>query len=187
VWRTMDPMRTGILPAGPVAEDEYLDFALGAPAMLLDPVDGRYLPFGHHWANGEVTLENWHDHLSTLFPDVRPRGYLEVRCLDAIPSDWYPAPIALLTGLLYHRPSLLTANDLLGSPNPALLDQAASAAMSDPSLGLVARDLFIIGLEGARGLGADFIAEPEVERAEEFARCFTFQGRSPADFTSSLQ
>ena len=179
VWRALDPARTGTLPAGPVAEDDYLDFALGAPAMLLDPIDGRYVPFQEYWGSAGITLEDWHEHLSTLFPDIRPRGYLEVRCLDAIPAQWYAAPIVLLAGLLYDRRSLLVANDLLGSPQPDLLDRAASAGLADPDLRSTARDLFEIGLGGARALGASYVAEKDREIAEDFFRRFTARGRSP--------
>jgi dimethylhistidine N-methyltransferase/glutamate--cysteine ligase len=184
VWRTLDPARTGILPAGPVSEDEYLDFALGAPALLLEPVDGHYLPFGEHWAAGGVGLAEWHDHLSTLFPDVRPRGYLEVRCLDAVPVEWYAAPVVLLTGLLYHPPSLLAANDLLGSPNPELLNRAGTRGLADPAIGHTARDLFAIGLGGAEQLGPDVIGGSDLETARAFAQRFTRHALAPADFSS---
>jgi dimethylhistidine N-methyltransferase/glutamate--cysteine ligase len=182
-WRQLDPERTGILPAGPVAEDEYLDFALGAPAMLLEPADGRYAPFGERWAAQDVNLEDWHEHLSTLFPEIRPRGYLEVRCIDAVPASWYVAPVALLTGLLYHQDSLVSADDLLGSPNPELLERAATLGLRDPALRRIAADLCLIGLEGARGLGDEFLRREELEKAEEFFRSFTLQGLSPSDFT----
>ena len=38
-------------------------------------------------------------HLTTLFPPVRPRGYLELRCLDALPDRWWPALAALTVTL----------------------------------------------------------------------------------------
>jgi dimethylhistidine N-methyltransferase/glutamate--cysteine ligase len=183
-WRGLDPARTGILPAGPVAEDEYLDFALGAPAMLLDPTDGIYTPFGEHWTAQDVTLEEWHEHLSTLFPEIRPRGYLEVRCIDAVASEWYAAPVVLLTGLLYHRASLVAADDLLGSPNPDLLHRAAAAGLQDPAIGRIAGDLFTIGLKGAEGLSRAFLRAEDLEQARDYFRRFTQQGHSPSSFTT---
>lgn len=184
-WRGLDPARTGILPAGPVAEDEYLDFALGAPAMLLDRLDGAYAPFGEHWAAHDVNLRDWHEHLSTLFPDIRPRGYLEVRCIDAVASEWFAAPIALLAGLLYHRASLVAADDLLGSPNTELLHPASEAGLRHPALRRTAADLFAIGLAGARAQSHEFLSPADLEQAEEFFLRFTRQGLSPSDFTSS--
>ena len=183
-WRELDPARTGILPAGPVAEDEYLEFALGAPAMLLEPIAGGWEPFGEHWAAGTVGLHQWHEHLSTLFPDVRPRGYLEVRCIDAIPSRWYAAPVALLTGLLYHRASLVAADDLLGSPNPEWLTVAATEGLGDQRLRTMANDLATIGLTGATALGTDFLSGEDLEIAGDYFRRFTRQGHSLSDFSS---
>jgi dimethylhistidine N-methyltransferase/glutamate--cysteine ligase len=184
-WRSLDPARTGILPAGPVAEDEYLDFALGAPAILLDPADDVYAPFGEHWAIHDVTLHDWHEHLTTLFPEIRPRGYLEVRCIDVMPAQWYAAPIVLLAGLLYHHPSLVAADALLGSPNPELLNRAAVLGLGDDALRRSATDLWTIGLNGAATLGPSFIGGDDLERAREFFRRFTAQGRSPSDFSGS--
>jgi glutamate--cysteine ligase len=184
-WRGLDPARTGILPAGPVAEDEYLDFALGAPAMLLDPTDGGYAPFGEHWGMPDVTLHDWHEHLSTLFPEIRPRGYLEVRCIDAVSSPWYAAPIVLLAGLLYHRASLVAADALLGSPNPDLLNRAAVLGLREDAIGGTARDLWTIGLTGAAALGTPFVGGQDLEQAREFFTRFTMQGRSPSDFSGS--
>ncbi|MEO8199594.1 MAG: L-histidine N(alpha)-methyltransferase [Gemmatimonadota bacterium] len=178
-WRNLDPARTGTMPAGPVAEDEYLNFALGAPAMLLEPIDGRYAPFIDYWGTDGLTLDDWHEHLSTLFPDIRPRGYLEVRCIDAIPAEWYAAPVVLLAGLLYHGPSLLVTDDLLGSPQPGLLYRAAAAGLTDPDIGPVARDLFEVGLRGARALGEEYVSEEDQAIAEAFFQRFTGAGRSP--------
>lgn len=183
-WRALDPARTGILPAGPVAEDEYLDFALNAPAMLLESNSGSYLPFIEHWSRGTASLEDWHEHLTTLFPEVRPRGYLELRCIDALPTAMYPAPIALVSGLLYHADSLAVANDLLGSPNGDLLVPAAQAGLADPAIASVARDLVGIGMRGARELGPDSLAGPDLDAAADFFERYTMQGRCAGDLHS---
>ena len=62
------------------------------------------LTFGA-WADGQLpgnrpTYDDLDYHLSTLFPPVRPRGYLEVRYLDAQPGDGWIAPTLLLTALM---------------------------------------------------------------------------------------
>ena len=46
------------------------------------------------------TYDDLDYHLTTLFPVVRPRGYLEVRYLDQQPGDGWIAPLALLAALL---------------------------------------------------------------------------------------
>jgi glutamate--cysteine ligase len=181
IWRELDPERTGVLGTRPDGVDEYLDFALGAHAMFAPSPEGEYLPFGEHLARGGVTLAAWHAHLTTLFPEVRPKGYMEIRSADALEPEWYAAPIALLSGIVYHRPSLSAAANLLGAPDPELLGRAARLGLSDAGIASAARDLFEIGLTGCAALGEGFIDGPSLEAAREFYDRFTRRARSPTD------
>src|SRR5438067_207173 len=80
-WRLLDPSRTGIPhPALPACE-AYTQFALDAVDMMRTTENGAYRAFGDWAADGQWTDVEWEDHLSTLFPEVRPRGYLEVRSI----------------------------------------------------------------------------------------------------------
>ena len=180
VWRELDPERTGVLGTRSAAIDEYLDFALGARAMLAPSPEGEYLPFGEHLARGGVTLADWHTHLTTLFPEIRPKGHMEIRSADAVEPEWYAAPIVLLAGIVYHRPSLYAAASLLGAPDPALLRRAGRLGLSDPGIASVAHDLFEIGLIGCAALGEAFVDGASLEAAREFYDRFTRQARSPA-------
>ncbi|HEU4456728.1 MAG TPA: glutamate-cysteine ligase family protein, partial [Longimicrobium sp.] len=122
VWRELDGGRTGIFPSAADPIGEYLQFALDAPAILLptdadldgtdadrDSEDGdrdggdrrngrsgdahRAWPSFRAWNDrGAATLDDWHVHLTTLFPDVRPKGFVEVRSIDAVEPEWYAAP-----------------------------------------------------------------------------------------------
>lgn len=157
VWRELDGGRTGIFPcADPVGE--YLQFALDAPAILLGGDEGPWLPF-RAWSG--ATGDDWRAHLTTLFPEIRPKGFVEVRCIDAVDPEGYAAPVLLLTGLCDHAPTLRAALDLLGAPDPALLEPAARLGLSDPRIAPVARDLVGLGLAGATALraGPDDLAE----------------------------
>ena len=100
VWRTLDPARTGLPWDERAPVEAYLDFALAAPAILLPLVGGEHPPFGEWLARAQPTADEWHDHLSTLFPEVRPRGHFELRSADAVAPRWYAAPLALAVG--YH-------------------------------------------------------------------------------------
>ncbi|NIP81536.1 MAG: ergothioneine biosynthesis glutamate--cysteine ligase EgtA, partial [Gemmatimonadetes bacterium] len=71
-WRLLDRRRTGILGRGPDPAAEYLDFALNA-AWMLAPPDRPAEPFAEWLLRGEVSLDDWRRHLTTLFPEVRPR------------------------------------------------------------------------------------------------------------------
>lgn len=150
VWRELDGGRTGTFPCDdPVGE--YLRFALDAPAILLGDDGGPWLPF-RAWT--EATGDDWRAHLTTLFPEIRPKGFAEVRCIDAMDPECYAAPVLLLTGLCDHAPTFRAALDLLGAPDPALLEPAARLGLADPRIAPVARDLVALALAGAAALGA---------------------------------
>nr|WP_239062717.1 glutamate-cysteine ligase family protein [Streptomyces sp. SID13031] len=95
--------------------------AMEAPVLCLRRGDNWDAPPGltfGAWADGALdgdrpTYEDLEYHLSTLFPPVRPRGYLEVRYLDAQEGDGWIAPTLLLSALM---------------SDPAVTDQALAAA-----------------------------------------------------------
>lgn len=174
-WQAVDPDRTGL--AWDVdAVPAYTAFALGAPDLLRTTSDGEWLPFIEWIRRDAATASRWAEHLTTLFPEVRPRGCFEVRCIDALAPEWYAAPIVMLSGLIYHKSSLEDAADLLGTPDPALLPLAARDGLASPRIADVAVELYELGLRGARALGAFFLPE-DIERAEAFgarrAPCYT--------------
>jgi glutamate--cysteine ligase len=178
IWRELDGGRTGCFACtDPVAE--YLDFALAAPAILLG--DGsRFRPFAEWNAEGCADVDAWRAHLTTLFPEVRPKGFAEVRSMDAVAPEWYAAPLVLLAGIVQHAPALRAASELLGAPDPALLHAAGRDGLSDPAIAGVARDLAALGMRGAAALPGFFAAEDLDEAGAFFAR-YTDRARSPAD------
>ena len=181
VWREVDPARTGIPYDEEAPAESYLDFALAAPAILFPTVDGEHRPFGEWLGRANPTLEEWHDHLSTLFPEVRPRGHLELRSADAIAPHWYAAPLALTAGLLYDSGALRAADDLLGSPDAGLLGRAGRCGLHDPAIARMAADLFQLALSGCRGLGPGYFHPADLEQAAAFFDRYTRRGRAPAD------
>ena len=116
-WHHTDKNRTGIIPF--VFDDDfnfekYVEYALGVPMYFIkrnnEYIDMTHLNFndflkGHHYG-GDVTINDWIDHLSTLFPQVRLKQYLEVRSMDACSWDFICSPAAFWTGLLYDDLSL---------------------------------------------------------------------------------
>ena len=95
-WRGVDPLRTGVF-CGNDAVAEYTQFALDAPAFLAD-ADAR--PFGAI-ADAEATELAFAAHLTTLFPEVRPRGgYLEFRSIDAVDAPRRTAALALVAAVM---------------------------------------------------------------------------------------
>ena len=181
VWRTLDPARTGLAWDGDDPIGHYCDFALRAPAILLPELEGKPRPFGEWLRHARPTLEEWREHLSTLFPEVRPRGHLEVRSCDAVPPPWYAAPVALTVGITYDPWAVRAAADLLGRPDPELLRRAGRVGLADARIRRTASDLADIAIAGCRHLGPGYFHPSDLEQARLFFDQYTRRGRSPAD------
>ncbi len=100
LWRTLDLSRTGIIYDEAAHVERYLSFALDAIAMRGG--DGSaFRPF-REWINEPaVKREDWLFHLSTLFPEVRPKEFFELRSADTIEPDALAAPVVFVTSLVY--------------------------------------------------------------------------------------
>ncbi|HEY0350732.1 MAG TPA: glutamate-cysteine ligase family protein, partial [Gemmatimonadales bacterium] len=181
VWRAVDPARTGLPYDERQPVEAYLEFALHAPAILFPKMDGEHRAFGEWLTLAQPTLEEWRDHLSTLFPEVRPRGHLELRSADSIDPQWYAAPLAVTCGILYDPRTLRAADDLLGTPDAGLLDRAGRLGLRDPAIARTASALFDLALAGCRGLGSAYFHPSDLEQATAFFDRFTSHGRAPAD------
>jgi glutamate--cysteine ligase len=181
VWRALDPTRTGIPYDDRDPVGAYLEFALGAPAILYPTLAGEYRPFGEWLNRANPTPDEWQDHLSTLFPEVRPRGHMELRSADSIAPEWYAAPIALVNGILYNPAALHATADLLGSSDLGLLERAGRYGLHDPAIAGMAGDLFEIALQGCQGLPPDYFHPSDLEQASAFYERYTRRARSPAD------
>ncbi len=180
-WRQLDPSRTGSRRAADDAVADYCDFALAAPAMFLPGIDGTYAPMESHLAGGAAGVVEWEDHLTTLFPEVRPRGTFEIRSCDAVAPEWFAAPLALLGGIAYDRAALRQADELLDDDEPELLALAGRAGLSDPAIAAIARDLAVLALDGCESIGTSLLSAPDLGIAREFFERYTLAGRSPAD------
>jgi glutamate--cysteine ligase len=124
VWMNMDPNRSGLLqrlwdkPA-PTYMD-YVEWSLDA-GMFLVLRDGKLVQntgqtFRDYLANGfgdaRATEADWQLHLGTLFPEVRLKNTIEVRCCDALPPELALAVPALLVGLTHDPESLDRAREV---------------------------------------------------------------------------
>jgi glutamate--cysteine ligase len=181
VWRKLDPLRTGIPYDAEAPVQAYLDFAMNAPAILFPSIDGEHRPFGEWLSRSTPTDEEWQEHLSTLFPEVRPRGHLELRSPDAIAPEWYAAPLAVTSGILYDPAALRAADELLPHPDPDLLERAGRLGLHDEEIARTAADLFQIALTGCRKLGAGYFHPADIELAAEYFERYTRRSLSPSD------
>jgi glutamate--cysteine ligase len=172
LWRTLDTSRTGIAydDADPAAR--YLDFALGAGAMRAPK--GEQRSFREWMVDDSVDGDDWTFHLSTLFPEVRPKEFFELRSADTIEPRFLAAPVVFVTALVYDNASALAASKLLGAPSADLLERAGRVGLGDRAIRSIASRLVECALDGARRLGADYIAASHLEDASRyFARALT--------------
>jgi glutamate--cysteine ligase len=116
----------------------------------------------------DVGLDDWYFHLSTLFPEVRPKEYFELRSADTIEEEWLPAPVMFVTSLVYDRESSQRAFEIVGTPNYDLLELAGIKGVAHPALRRMARALADIALDGAESLGEDYISRRDIETAATY-------------------
>ena len=172
VWLDVDGARTGMLPF--VFEDgmsfeRYADYALDVPMYFLYR-DGRYLRTEGgsflDFMNGDVdslegerpTIEDWELHLTTLFPEVRLKRFLEMRGADCGPQPFLTALSAFWVGLIYHGSSLDAACDLIRPYKIEMLDElrrdvprlGLKARIRGHELGDVLRDVLAMADEGLK-------------------------------------
>ncbi len=126
VWRDTDNQRAGMLPFAfeqGFGFEQYVDYALDVP-MYFVMRDGKYINTSGEsfraFLDGRLpqlpgekpVMKDWADHLTTIFPEVRLKKYLEMRGADSGPWRRLCALPALWVGLLYHQASLDAAWDI---------------------------------------------------------------------------
>ncbi|MGB3282768.1 MAG: glutamate--cysteine ligase [Methylovirgula sp.] len=150
IWRHTDPGRTGMLDfvfEPGMGFERYADYALDVPmyfvkrgdvyhdvagASFRDLLAGRLLAL----PGERATLSDWANHLTTIFPEVRLKRFLEMRGADAGPLPFLTALPALCAGIFYEPSSLDAAFDIVRSWNR---EQRRNLRDEVPRLGLNSR------------------------------------------------
>lgn len=128
VWNEVDPARCGYptcMLDGSFSYAAYVDWAIDAPLLFLRR-HGQYLQpkltFRQLMAQGfegqPPTMNDWVDHLSTLFPEVRLKKVIEIRSADCVAPAMTGALGALMRGLLYDDQALDEVTHLLPPLSP---------------------------------------------------------------------
>jgi glutamate--cysteine ligase len=127
IWLNTDNDRTGMLPFAfdeGFGFEQYADYALDVP-MYFVIRDKQYINVAgesfRDFLNGQLpqlpgekpTIKDWEDHLSTIFPEVRLKQFLEMRGADMGDEKSVVALSAFWTGLLYDEVSLEAAYELI--------------------------------------------------------------------------
>ena len=169
IWTDTDKSRSGMLKfafSPDVSFAHYVEYALDVPMYFIirnknyiDMTGKTFRQFLAYGWNGErATLEDWHDHLTTLFPETRIKRYIEVRSADSQPPELMPALSAIVKGAFYESDCLDAAWDLVKDWSwdermQVYLDShrdALAARIRRYSLLDLSKELLQIALEGLR-------------------------------------
>lgn len=188
-WECLDPCRTA--SAFGVCDDadpagQWAAYALDATVFVVPDDAGGHLP------TAPFTLAEWVDnpdlggrpvtradldyHLTTLFPPVRPRGFLELRYLDGQRLDHWPVALAV-TAAVHDDPRAARDAEAAADPVRDRWHQAARDGVADPPLGAAARDVLRIAEDSLRRSGSPTALLAAVG---EFRTAYTDVGRCPA-------
>ncbi len=148
IWANTDPARSGV-PSFQIKNDasfeDYVNWALKAPIYFIVR-DGQNFPAGgisfSEFIEGKFDfgkIENdpypvradWEQHLSTLFPWIRLRHYVEVRSFDMGPPQAQRAATALVKGLFYSEKSMSGMDKILHFNDSRSLSELFSAVSQD--------------------------------------------------------
>ncbi len=190
VWLRMDQTRSGLIPAlwekpRPGYED-YVNFALEA-GMFLFKREGRMIAntgqsfrsfLEHGFEGHRASREDWELHLNTLFPEVRLKRTLEVRCFDAQPEDTAMSIPALCVGLLYDERSRAAAFELVADWEYEQIERLRPQLMADPWVVSIANRRF------------EELAQRVLELASaglERRRCLDGEGRNESVYLRPLR
>ena len=203
VWLDTDRYRTGMLPfafeAG-MGFERYRDWALDVPMYFVFR-SGRYIDATglsfRDFLKGKLgvlpgerpTIEDWADHLSTLFPEVRMKRFLEMRGADAGPQASIGEVAALWTGLLYDGAALDAAYELIkpwtAAERQALREAVPKTALKTPFRGTtvlaIARQVLTIAEGGLLRRGRKNAAGEDERVQLKAISSLLGEGRTRAD------
>lgn len=194
IWTLLDPGRTHPAADGDNPRKTWTRYALDAPLLCVrrpEPHEWTVPPglTFRSWLRGtgerKPTLDDLRYHLGTLFPPVRPRGWLELRMIDAQPGAWWTVPAALCWALFEDAEASAAAwnateplTDADGLPAWPTWRLAARTGIQEPALRTAAQTCFAAA---ARALERTEVPDQVREALSEYNDRFTARGRCPAD------
>lgn len=189
IWQNMDRSRTGMVYSNEKNFiDKYLEFALNALVIMYPDKQnekgywGKHITFADWFKNGingyYPNIEDWKNHITTLFPEVRPKGFFEFRCIDGQSRAWWSVPAIILSRIMYSESARQKINERLIGYGDNLEDmQWKASIMGVKAFHQLCCDIFDIALSSD-----DYYTEDSLlEYAERFFKEYTLQGLSPAD------
>ena len=183
-WWTLDPSRSAPVRLDGDPCERWTDYALDATVMLIRTGDryestgaslsfGRWLTDGHEF--GWPALDDLAYHLTTLFPPVRPRGWLELRMFDALPTPFWQVAVAVTCALLDDTDHAETLVALVAGTEHLWVD-AAQLGLGHPALQRAAVAVFEHALATLRNAG-----DENADLTSLYFDRWVARGRCPAD------
>jgi len=203
IWDRTDTSRTGALVATGLDADgspasEYLDFARQAHVMIRRDTEGtptaaeRELRF-EDWLRGQSPpapdVSDWQTHLSTLFPDVRPRGWLELRAIDVPRREWWAVPLTMLPAVLLDDEAVSLTLEILEPLASRIADLSRRAGVEGLRTGPVgeaAEQVFLVALKAAHRRPAGYFSTEMLAATGDFFRRYIVNRRTQADDESGV-
>lgn len=192
VWLRLDPSRTAPPDVGDPRE-AWARYVLDATVMCVrDDTDAwavpKQLTFRRWLRTGlprRPTLDDLDYHVTTLFPPVRPRGYLELRMIDGQSGGWWVVPVAVVAALFGDAIAADEAfavterlNVTPGTYRSGPWARAARSGLRDPLLAAIALELF---LAAYAALARQGVTRAVREAVAGFIERYVSRGRAPAD------
>ncbi len=199
VWQKMDPTRTGFTQLDEVVRrlnrracvDAYLEKVMQGRVVFVEKLNYKaietklsFRDWVEHGVEGvRPTLKDFQTHLSLMFPEVRARGFIELRSVDCQHRFWQMVPSAFYTGLLYDDTSLNALLDLLLPLRPDLFKhwKLSLQGLDDPKMATLAQKVSRLAMDGFARLPQCFQDPESPKLFEKFYETFTERGLTPAD------
>jgi glutamate--cysteine ligase len=187
VW--LDIERARAVPLDPQASpaSAWASYALRAPVMFIRASENDFVALdepmsftewilgGHEL--GWPTQEDLAYHLTTLFPPIRPRGWLELRMVDSLPLEWSVVPAIVAVALLDDVEARRRISVEL-EPFAERWEDAARHALHDPELARAADTCFTTALDALPRLGA---VQSVIDVVALYRDRYVARRRCPAD------
>jgi len=186
-WWMVDPSRSAPVDVKGDPAEAWPNYVLDARVMLIraghddhravtSPMTfGEWLADGHEL--GYPTLDDLTYHLTTLFPPVRPKGWLELRMFDALPTPFWHVATAVTCALLDDEQAADEVGRAVADTEGLWID-AAQLGLGHPALAASARHCFSIALDALERTDA---GSATVDVVADYADRWPARGRCPAD------
>ncbi|MBP9707503.1 MAG: hypothetical protein KBD78_07635 [Oligoflexales bacterium] len=203
-WLRLDETRTGFPLKNLVnipnsiesCVESYLNFALQSRVIYIEGLDYKVPPFGftfQDWMEKGLqdvypTEKDFALHLTLLFPEVRPKGFLEIRAPDCQSPAWQNVPAIFYCGLLYSKRNLKKIISELGEDFHLLeeLWYKAPYGLKEKKFATTAKKIMDWASEGIAELPACFKSHDLEKQLFAFNENFTQKSRTPADLLIEL-